>query len=186
MPELSHIARCIAGELVLLQVTPPPLVRVELRRVPREAVDLEAGLRVQERAHELRPVVGSAVRADQDRPTSAVPQQVPERRDHLGSADRPLAAPEGEATPRSDSANRRELRAPPLVDEHRGLANGGPGLRDVGDEGEPTLVDKHCDDSLPSDYFLYRGQERRRQFRTTTRFFSGLGVKGIATTVRGA
>lgn len=146
--------RSVARELVLLQVAPDPLVGVQLRRVPWEAVHLQAGLCGQEGAYHLRPVMGPAVPEDHDRPTADRAEQVAEERDYLRTADRAWVHSKLQTASRGDSTDRRELRPAALVDWHRGLADRSPGLGDIRDEREPTLIDTHYDGpSLPS-FFL--------------------------------
>ena len=52
------------------------------------------------------------------------------------------------------------------------MADGGPGLRGVGDQGEAALVDEYHYRSSEAGFCLYRGQERCRQFLTARRSFS--------------
>ena len=135
--EFSDIGLCVAPEFMPPQMAPDPPVGVEFEQVARELVDLEAGLGGEETSPELRAVVGSAVPEYENRSTADVPQQVAEERDHLWPTDRSLVDAEVEAAPRRHTTDRRELRPPALMEQHRRLADGRPGLRYVGNEREP-------------------------------------------------
>lgn len=57
---------CIAGQLVVLQVAPDPLVGIELGTVRRETVGLESGMVLQERQGLFRVVRPPSVPEDHD------------------------------------------------------------------------------------------------------------------------
>ena len=129
-------------------------VWVQLGGVSGEPMDPEARRSGQGRPRDLRSVVGSTVPEDHDRATADGPKEVAEERHHLRTADRALVDPEAEVTGWGYSTDRRELRPPALVNEHRCLADRRPSLPDVRDEREPALVDKHDDGPSPAGFFL--------------------------------
>src|SRR5208282_5163615 len=153
-PKLAHVVRRVARELMVLQMTPHPLVGVQLGAVAREAVDLEARMSLEELANHCRAVVRSVVPKDHDRPSPDMAEEVAEERDDLGTPDRVLVNAEVEAARGGHPTDCRELRPPSLVEKHGGLPDRCPGLRGVRDQREAALV---CEDhygSSAAGFFL--------------------------------
>src|SRR5579875_2346506 len=141
-------------------------------------MDLQSRVGSQEGPGLIGPVGPSIVPKDHDRTPTNVAQQVAEELHHLLGSNRVLVDLNVELALRCHSADRGELRPATLVHEHRGLANRSPGLRDIRDEREPTLVDKDHYSSAASGFFLYRGQDRSLQLSTARRFFSRAWRRG--------
>ena len=73
----------VAGQFMLLEVSPDPLLWVQLGAVSRKSVHLPSMLPAQKGTHQLGPVVRSLVPEEQDRPPPDVPEEVLPERDHL-------------------------------------------------------------------------------------------------------
>ncbi len=140
--QLLQTVRRKAGELVLFQVDPDPLLRVQLRAVAGKSMGLETWVLLQERTDLLGPVRLTPVPDDHNRSPPDLALQMLQERDHPGAPDRSLPHLEVEAPPRGDPPDRPELRSSPLVDQHPRLPHRGPSLRRVGDERQGALVDE--------------------------------------------
>ena len=142
--QLRQVLGGVAGQFMLLEVSPDPLLWVQLGAVSWKSVHLPSTLLAQEGTRKLGPVVRPIVPEEHDRPPPDVPEEVLQERDHLRPVDRPLPHLQVEVTTGGDPSDGRDLRPSPLVHQHRGLPHRGSGLRTVGDERETALV--HEDD----------------------------------------
>ena len=118
-------------------------------------MDLEAGALLEDLAHQYVSAVGAAVPDHHDRLPSDGTEEMSEERHYLRSSDRLLVDSEVEAIGGGHPADCGEPGPPPLVEQYGSASDKDPGLRGVGDQREPALVDKHHYGASQSGFFFY-------------------------------
>ena len=131
---------------LLLDLRPYELVGIELRRVTREAVDLQAWVPAQKRLNILATVDLPAIPQERDR-GAQVPEQLPEEGNDFGTRD--VAGVKVEVQPEtltvrghSDGGDDGDLVTPVAMPKLRCLSDGRPRFADVRDQQEPAFVEE--------------------------------------------
>ena len=125
---------------------PDEFVRIEFGRVAREAMDLHAGIPLENCLDIAMSMDFSAIPQQHDG-AAHVTEQVPEKRDDLGPRD--VAQVQVEVQPEAVTSRGHGERRddgdfvmPITMSKTRSLPDGRPGLADVGDEQESALIEE--------------------------------------------
>lgn len=130
----------------MLSLGPDEFIRIELRRISREAMDTEPFLMSQKRLNVFSSVDGASI-PKKFHVAAQVTQEGPqERQDFLaGDVGRVELDIQSQATTGGrdgDSRNRRDPVPLVAVPEQRGLADRRPGLGHIGDKQEAAFIEK--------------------------------------------
>jgi hypothetical protein len=133
------------GQLAL-GLRPDKLIRIELRRVARKAVYIQAGMSLEKDPHVPTPMNLPAI-PEQDEGSPQMAEQLPEERDDFGTCDvahveikvQPEAvATRGHGQGRDDG----DLLTPITMPKVRSVPDGRPGLAHVGNQEKPAFVEE--------------------------------------------
>ena len=165
--QFLEVQRCVIGELDMLQVTPHPFVRIQLRRVGRQILDRQPTAVVMHEALDRDRFVRVHVVPDEDDPSPDMAQQMTEKHEYLLGSDAPGPDQDVELPCRAHTGDRRELRPSIAVRQDRCLSSGSPSADSSRDQAEAALVreDQCC--FLAAGFFLMRGQSSRIHRRTS-------------------
>ncbi len=131
MREFSESARAEVAQLMLLQVPPDVLRRVEFGCIGGQVLELDRTFETFDVvAHELTAVSGQAV-PDHQNLASDLPTQRVKKFNQLLSLDRPRIESEVEAL-KGDASDRRQLVPIEMILQDRGVATGCPTTNRVG------------------------------------------------------
>lgn len=155
--EFAHMIRREVGQLHLLEISPDPLVGIELGSVGRKILQAEALPVITHELPDGGGLVGSDVVPHQDDPAAHVAQQMPEEHEHLRGGDTSAAYQDVQLALRADARDGGELGPAGAVDDHRGLSPGSPGADACGDQAEAAFIREDQRGFLPADFFLTRG-----------------------------
>ena len=172
----------------MLGLGPDKLVRVELRGVGREPIDVKPCVLAQEVLDDDALVDGAAV-PEQHRWPPQMTKQVPQESDDLHAGD--VLAVETEVKPKAlASGGYREggdcgNAIPPIaVPEYGGLPDRCPGLADVRDEEKSAFVEE-CEVGTKSfGFFLYPATRVSSSGRWLSRPFVWLDVPASAKSIQ--
>src|SRR5208337_51973 len=155
--------RCAAvGELVMLQMTPDVLDRIELGRIGRELLDLDGSVEgPQVFAYERRAMGGQAVPDDQQGIADLLPERM-QKLDELRALDGIREVPEVEA-PEGNVGDHGELMPVEVVLQHRRLTLGRPSTSPRGPFAQSRFVDEDDDSALFRSVFFNAGHRVRFQ-----------------------
>jgi len=182
--ELALRVRPTVGEGTLGEL-PDALVRVELRGVGGEAVEMEPGKAGLECADGFA-AVDRAVVPDHDHGAAEMAEQIPEEGAHfrvlevLGGEQEVEAAAPAAGTHR-EAGEDRDALAPLAVPEQRRLPPRRPGPAHARDQEELPLVDEDEVGPQPRGFFLMRGQVSRFQSSMRSSLRSSARRSGFCT-----
>src|SRR5437667_8147141 len=130
----------------VLRLGPNELIGIELRRVDRKPMNLQAWVSAQDALDVMPSMDLPAIPQEHDWPAE-VTQQLPEKGDDLGASDvagmEIKVQPEPVATGRhGERRNDRDLVTAVAVPKLRRTTDGGPGLADIRDEQESTFIEE--------------------------------------------
>ncbi len=147
---------------------PHRFVRIELGRIGRKVLEVQARELAAEVADRIAPV-NPALVPEQDDLAAQVAQQVAEELEHVGVGEVLLeeeapveAKPPAHRTHRQAGDRRDFVPLIAMADDRR-LAAGRPRLVDAGDQQEPGLVDEDEMGAQPPGVFFTRGHSTRVQ-----------------------
>lgn len=169
--EICHVAALAIGEVLLCQL-PDPLVGIELRRIRREALQMEALGAGTELPHEQTTMKTHPVPKHED-VAAEVPEQLAQEVPCLQLPDilgvelkvEVQAAPGGR---HRDSRDRRDTVPSIAVMNGRCLADGRPGGGDGRCQLESRFVDEDEVGTQPLGVFFTAGQSRRKKRRISS------------------
>jgi hypothetical protein len=159
MGKLAEGARTKVAQLMVLQMSPDILRRVELGSIGGEILQLDRSFEaIDVVAHELAAMSGQTV-PDHQHFLPDLPPQGVEKLNQLRTFDRPWKESEVEAL-KSDPGDCRELVPVEVVLQDRGLPARSPTANLSGSFAQSRLVDEDNDSALFSGVFLTRASER--------------------------
>jgi len=194
-PDAGEVRAEVAEELALgvgatvgqgvLRKLPDSLVGVELGRVAGEAVEMEPGVAVLERADGVA-AVDRAVVPDHHHGAAEMAEQIPEKGadlgvlDVLGREEKVEAIAAAAGTDR-EAGDDRDALAPLAVTQEWGLAARRPGATHARDQEEPRLVDEDDVGAQPRGFFLMCGHVSRFQCSILSSLRSSARRSGFCT-----
>jgi hypothetical protein len=148
MPQTWEIEAAQMAQLNPFELLPEALIRVQLRRIGRQAFQVAAVRRAlgQELLDGVAVVDRRAI-PDEEHPTRHLPQQVLEKRDHVIRVEGVVLAMEVELARGRDGADGGEMVASAALPQDGGLAHGRIGAHDPGQGIEASFIDE--EDGLP-------------------------------------
>lgn len=148
--EFSEVPWTEVGQLMMLPVRPEILDRVQLRRIWRQELQLDAtALACDVVAHQPAAVRLQAIPDDQQLSPVQVPSQCLQEGDDLGRANRSRHQLEIDV-PEADTGHCRQLLPGEAVLQHRRLTQRGPGAQTMGTFREAGLI---YEDDDPAQFF---------------------------------
>ena len=157
--EAAHIAQLDAFEL-----RPQPLTGIQVRRIGREALDMEPlPGSIREELCDHAAARNRCPIPDDHQMARDFPQQMLQEGHDIGRVDRPFLAVNIQLPRGGDGTDGREVVTRPPLPENRGLAYRSIGADDTGQGIEPRFIEE--EDGLPLDLcpFLSAGQVSSRQ-----------------------
>src|SRR6266540_3477997 len=149
------------GQCVPLEPAPEEFDRIELRRIARQEVELDApGGRSDVVAYQMTAMRPGAVQDDEQR-TAEVSQQRFEKVDHLFSGNGAFMQAKAQAR-EVHAGDQRQLVPVEMKLQRRRLASDTPGAHPRGPLRDSGLVDEDDQSSLASGVFFSAGQVRLR------------------------
>ena len=178
-PQIAKVLRRPVGQGPV-QVGPDMLRRIELRRIGREPLGLDARMRDQVGLHQPAPVDRTVVPQQDHRAPQMLQQRAEEGAD-LHAGEVPVVATEVESqvpTFGRDGKRRERREAIPLepVLEDRRVALRPPGAGDGGDEQEAALVEEDQGGAESISLFLYAAIDIASTERWPLRCAGGRGA----------
>lgn len=160
----AGVVRSAVGQVAFGQ-GPDAFVRIQLRRIGGEVLQVETGERVAQLL-DGRTFVDPAVVPEEDDGPAEMAKQVAEEGAHVGPADvrgleTVVQAEAPAARTHRDRGDDGDLVAPLPDAQNWSLPPRGPGLADTGNQQEARFVDEDEVGPQPRGVFFTRGQSRR-------------------------
>jgi len=155
--QLAQVAGREVGQLYLLQIPPHPFVRIEFGGVGRKVLQAEASSLIVHEASDRGGLVGLHIVPDKDDSTGHMPEQMPQKHEHLRSGDGAAANQEVQLPLGTDTRDGGKLRPTVPVGHHWGLPFGRPSSDTGRDQAEAGLVREDQRGFLLLGFFLMRG-----------------------------
>jgi len=167
--EFRRVVRSIVGKMHSLEVTPHSFVRIELRRIRRKELQVEARSEWSRNPSDLGGFVNiQVVPQENNGPAKVAPQMAQEELDAFPS-DRAAAQPEVELALESHAGDGRQLGPVGAVPQDRRVAFGRPGAHARRNQRKARFIGKDERGLQASNFFLIRGHSwsiHRRIFRS--------------------
>jgi hypothetical protein len=162
--QLSHVMAAAIAEFHALQVVPDALVRIQLRGVPGQLLQVQAlgGALTQEVFDRLAAMDGRAIPNDQQLATDCAQQDAQEA-DDIGRAVGVVLGLQEEAPGSGDAAAGREVVVGQRHPQHRRLPTGCPGAHRQGQQVAARVVYPDAGAPLVGRFFSRAGQRSRHQ-----------------------
>src|SRR5437899_7635471 len=155
--QLAQVLRAEIGDLVLLQVAPDVLDRVEFRSIGGKKLQPEAPSLLPHEVPHCAAAMDRQSIPDNQQLAGNVPQQMRKKLDDLGSADRSGKQPEIKIPKRDSSHDRKSLPVEVIL-QHRCLSPARPGARAVRTLAQSAFVGEDDGAALFLRFFLISSQ----------------------------